>query len=317
MVESLGTTVKHMQMGLLGVGKMGAGIMRRLQAAGHQVVAYDHDATVEAVVRAAGARWETALPPLVQALTTPRVVWLMVPAGEPVANAVHDLREHLSHGDTVIDGGNSRYTDSLVHVDILSERGIQLVDVGVSGGLAGERDGYALMVGGSSDAVRAVWPLLEALAAPEALSHVGPAGAGHFVKMVHNAVEYGMMQSIGEGFALLKGGPFEHLDLARIAALWSRGTIVRSHLMELTARALAKDGKLTNVAAYVEDKGEGRWAVETAVQHAVPLWANTAALYTRFASRDPHSFAAKLVAALRREFGGHDVRKSREPRSKN
>lgn len=297
-----------MQIGLVGVGKMGGGIMRRLRTAGHEVVVYDPAAQASHVT-AAGALLVSDLTALVAKLPAPRTLWLMIPA-PAVTTTLQHLVPSLSAGDMIVDGGNSFFKDSLHHATFAAEQGVVLIDVGVSGGVAGEQIGYALMAGGSTEAIHKLQPVFAALCAPNAFLHAGPTGAGHFVKMVHNAIEYGMMQAIAEGFELLKKGPFQDLDIANVAQLWSHGTIVRSFLMELAAKALRKDDNLDKLAAYVEDSGEGRWSVTTAVEHAVPFWVNTAALYTRFDSRQPDSFAAKLVAALRQEFGGHNVKKN-------
>lgn len=285
-------------------------MMRRLVVGGHTVVFYDADPKIREATTPTGAVTATSLEDLVQHLAAPRVIWVMVPAGDPVTTTIKELAQQLEPGDTVIDGGNSHFQHSQANAARLAKRTIHFIDVGVSGGVAGEQRGYALMVGGVAEDITAVKPLFDALRAPDAFAHVGPVGAGHYVKMIHNAVEYGMMQAIGEGFDLLKNGSYTDLDLAAIAALWSHGTIVRSFLMELAAATLAKDANLTDIAGYIEDNGEGRWSVKEAVDNAVPFAANTAALYARFASRSPDAFSAKLIAALRQEFGGHGVRKT-------
>lgn len=299
-----------MQIGLLGVGKMGGGLLRRWLKAGHEVVAYDPAPEAAAIITAAGGKVAPSIEALVQQLDHPRVVWLMVPAGSAVTAAIKILEQQLEPGDTVIDGGNSHFQHSQTNAARLAKRNIRFIDVGVSGGVAGEHVGFALMVGGAEADIAAEQPLFAALMAPDAFAHVGLVGAGHYVKMVHNAVEYGMMQAIGEGFDLLKNGSYADLALPKIAQLWSHGTIVRSFLMELAAKALEKDADLSAIAGYVEDNGEGRWSVKEAVDNAVPFAANTAALYARFASRTPDAFSAKLIAALRKEFGGHGVKKS-------
>ncbi|MCH8748306.1 decarboxylating 6-phosphogluconate dehydrogenase [Patescibacteria group bacterium] len=299
-----------MTIGLIGVGKMGAGLLRRWLKAGLEVYAYDQNAEAAAVVESAGGTFESSLESLIAQLNAPRVIWLMIPAGEAVRDTIGAVGKELAAGDTVIDGGNSHFGDAQRHGATLAKRDIRFVDVGVSGGLAGEVKGYALMVGGAKAQVEPLTEVFEALAAPGAYAHVGPVGAGHYVKMVHNAVEYGMMQAIGEGFHLLKDGSYPDLDLAQISELWSQGTIVRSFLMELAAQALRRDGQLSDIEAYVEDNGEGRWSVKEAVDQAVPFWTNTAALYARFDSRQAEPFSAKLIAALRKEFGGHEVKKS-------
>jgi len=297
-----------MQVGLIGIGKMGSGIMRRWRKADHEVVALDASQAAVAVVADAGGVLATSVADLVHKIDAPRVIWLMVPAGDAVTETITELALHLEPGDTVMDGGNSQYQDSLRNAEHLAKRDIHFIDVGVSGGVAGEEMGFALMVGGDVAHFEQVRVLLDGLAAPDALAHVGPVGAGHYVKMVHNAVEYGMMQAIGEGFDLLKNGSYSDLDLEKIAKLWSRGTIIRSFLVELAHEALAKDSDLKEIAGYVDDNGEGRWSVKEAVDNAVPFAVNTAALYARFESRRSDAFSAKLIAALRNQFGGHAVK---------
>lgn len=297
-----------MEIGLVGLGKMGKGLVTRWQKAGHTVIAFDVEESARSAAQALGVQVVATLEELVASLVSPRVLWLMIPAGEPVTQAMEQLANRLDPGDTVLDGGNTHYKESERHALKMGKRGIHFLDVGVSGGVRGEETGYALMVGGADNDVAAIKPLLTALQGPDALAHVGPAGAGHFVKMVHNAVEYGMMQAIAEGFDLLKNGPYTDLEVPAIAELWSHGTIVRSFLMELAAQALRKNPELAHIKGYVNDSGEGRWATEAAVAHAVPFWVNSAALYARFASRQDDSFANQLVAALRQEFGGHEIK---------
>lgn len=288
-----------MEVGFIGLGKMGSGMVRRLMAAQHRVYAYD---TNEAITMVGSVQ------EVVDSLPAPRVVWLMIPAGKPVDETIKQLASLLQAGDLIVDGGNCRYTDSIRHADQLREKDIHFIDMGVSGGVAGEKTGYALMAGGTAQDIKTITPLIDTLAQPHGFLHVGAIGAGHFVKMIHNAIEYGMMQAIGEGLALLKDGPFSDLDTAAIAKLWNNGTIIRSYLMELTAQALARDSDLVAVAPYVEDSGEGRWAVETAVEHGIPFPVNTAALYARFSSQQHGLFSAKVLAALRKEFGGHPTK---------
>lgn len=296
-----------MDIGLIGSGKMGRGLLKRWVTAGHTVTVFDPATTAQAAVHSLGGQPAASVEQLVHSLPAPRRIWLMIPA-QAVADVLDMLSQELDSGDVVFDGGNSHYIDSRRRAATLAKRGIHFIDVGVSGGVQGEQAGYALMVGGEAAPVDAAHDIFAPLQAPDAFAYVGEAGAGHFVKMVHNAIEYGTMQAIGEGFDLLKNGPYAELDMARIATLWSHGTIVRSFLMELAASALSKDGSLSNVAPYVEDSGEGRWSVAAAVEHAVPFWVNTAALYARFDSRQADLFAAKLIAALRQEFGGHAVK---------
>jgi len=298
-----------MQVGLIGVGKMGGGILRRWKKAGHEVIAYDPNPEAATVITDAGGTPSASVAELVQSMTTPRIIWLMVPAGEAVAETIQELAKQLDPGDTVIDGGNSQFQNSLQYSERLAKRDIHFIDAGVSGGVVGEETGYALMVGADAQHLASVQTLFDDLAAKDAFAHVGPVGAGHYVKMIHNAVEYGMMQSIGEGFDLLKNGSYDNLDLEKIAKLWSKGTIVRSFLIELAHKALANDKDLADIAGYVDDNGEGRWSVKEAVDNAVPFSVNTAALYARFESRLPDTFSAKLIAALRNEFGGHGVKK--------
>ena len=293
--------------GLVGLGKMGGGMARRLVKAGIAVHGYDPDEATRSSLASQGVEVYDSLELLVPALPTPRVVWVMVPA-DKVESVIGQLLPLLSADDVIIDGGNSRFTDSQTQAEIIADHKVHFLDVGVSGGVRGEEGGYALMVGGDQEIYTRCQPIFLALAATGALAHVGPVGAGHFVKMVHNAIEYGMMQAIAEGFDLLRHGPYKELDVANVATLWSQGTIIRSFLMELTAQALTRDPSLKDLAAYVDDSGEGRWSVETDIDHAVPFWVNTAALYARFDSRQPDLYAAKLVAALRKEFGGHATR---------
>ena len=288
-----------MKLGMVGLGRMGAGMTERLQQAGHEVMTYDPN-----VSSTAGS-----LPELVEQLEPPRHVWLMIPAGEITENAFRELLGLLERGDAVVDGGNSNFRDSQRRASEAAGRGLYFVDVGVSGGIWGLREGFALMAGGDPEPISRLEPVLLALAPEGGFAHVGPSGAGHFVKMVHNGVEYGLMQAYAEGFELMQASEFD-LDLAAVAELWRHGSVVRSWLLDLLARALADDPGLESISGYVEDSGEGRWTVEQAIESAVPLHVITAALYARFASRQEESFAAKVDAALRNQFGGHAVRRS-------
>jgi 6-phosphogluconate dehydrogenase len=245
---------------------------------------------------------------MVAALTPPRAVWLMVPAGPPTERALDEVAARLAPGDLIVDGANTHYKDDLRRAPALRARGLHYVDAGVSGGIWGLREGYCLMVGGEREAVERLRPVLDALAPPDGWRHVGPVGSGHFVKMVHNGIEYGLMQAYAEGFELLAAADFD-LDLAAIARLWTRGSVVRSWLLDLAADALAEDPTLSGLKGWVEDSGEGRWTVETAVEKAVPLPVITAALYARFRSRRENTFGDRLLAALRRAFGGHAVQR--------
>jgi 6-phosphogluconate dehydrogenase len=287
-----------MQLGMVGLGRMGSGLTERLRQAGHEVKTYDPN--VESTA--------SSLAELAEQLEPPRLVWLMIPAGEITENAVRELLEILQAGDTIVDGGNSNFRDSQRRAAQAAEHSIHFVDAGVSGGIWGLREGFALMVGGDPEPVDRLGPVFEALAPEGGFGHVGPSGAGHFVKMVHNGVEYGLMQAYAEGFELMDASEFD-LDLGAVAELWRHGSVVRSWLLDLLARAFEQNPSLEGIRGYVEDSGEGRWTVEEGIRTAVPLPAISAALYARFASRQDESFAAKVDAALREQFGGHAVRR--------
>ena len=297
-----------MPLGFVGLGRMGSNMVTRLLQGGHSVVAWDVNADAVRAVAGAGARGAASLAELAGALAPPRAVWVMVPAGEPTERTVRELAGLLAAGDTIVDGGNSYYKDDIRRAAELAARGLSYVDAGTSGGIWGLRLGYCLMVGGPAPAVTRLEPVFRTLAPADGYLHVGQSGAGHYVKMIHNGIEYAMMQSYAEGFELMRESPYG-LDLPRVAALWNHGSVVRSWLLELAADALAEDPHLESVKAYVEDSGEGRWTVEDAVEKAVPAPAITAALYARFRSRRDNSFADRLLAALRHKFGGHAVRR--------
>jgi 6-phosphogluconate dehydrogenase len=282
---------------MVGLGRMGSGMSERLRRAGHEVQTYDPnvDSTAGSLEELAGQ------------LEPPRHVWLMIPAGEITENAFRELLGILEPGDAIVDGGNSNFRDSQRRAAGAAGRDVHFVDVGVSGGVWGLQEGFALMAGGASEPIGRLAPVFAALAPEGGFAHVGPSGAGHFVKMVHNGVEYGLMQAYAEGFDLMHASEFD-LDLGAVAELWRHGSVVRSWLLDLLARALAEDPGLEAIRGYVEDSGEGRWTVEEAIETAVPLPVITAALYARFASREDESFAAKVNAALRNQFGGHAVR---------
>jgi 6-phosphogluconate dehydrogenase len=289
------------KLGMVGLGRMGGNMTERLREREHEVATY---------ARSGDGRTAESLEELVSQLEPSRVVWLMIPAGAPTEDSVTQLLDLLDRGDVIVDGGNSNFRDSQRRAAMAGERGIEFIDAGVSGGIWGREVGYALMVGGTPDAVAVVEPAFRALAPEEGgYAHVGPSGAGHFVKMVHNGIEYGLMQAYAEGFELMNASEFD-LDLAEVAELWRYGSVVRSWLLDLLARALEADPGLEQIKGYVEDSGEGRWTVHEAIESAVPLYAITAALYARFASRQEESFAAKVDAALREQFGGHAVRHS-------
>ena len=297
-----------MQLGFVGLGRMGGSMVTRLLRDGHEVVAYARSAEAVRGAAAGGARGADSLEALVRALAPPRHVWLMLPAGEPTETTLQALAPLLARGDTLVDGGNTRWTDDVRRARELAARGLDYVDVGTSGGVWGLTEGYCLMVGGERAAVLRLAPVLTTLAPPDGWLHVGGSGSGHYVKMVHNGIEYALMQAYAEGFELLSASDYG-LDLPRLAQLWNRGSVIRSWLLELTADALRADPTLAGLKPWVEDSGEGRWTVEDAVEKAVPAPTITAALFARFRSRRENSFADRLLAALRQAFGGHAVRR--------
>ncbi len=289
-----------MQLGIVGLGKMGDNMRERLRRAGHTVVGYD---------RSPDKRDVDSLADLVGTLESPRVVWVMVPSGAPTRETVEALGELLGEGDVVVDGGNSRWTDDQAHAALLDAKGVGFVDCGVSGGVWGLDNGYALMCGGHADHVALLRPVFDALK-PEGdfgFVHAGPVGAGHFSKMVHNGIEYAVMQAYAEGYELLQAAAVVQ-DVTEVLRSWREGTVIRSWLLDLLVAALDQDEALSKIAGYAEDSGEGRWTVEAAIDHAVPLPAITAALFARFASRQEESTAMKAVAAMRNQFGGHAIR---------
>ncbi|NIM52084.1 MAG: decarboxylating 6-phosphogluconate dehydrogenase [Gemmatimonadales bacterium] len=298
-----------MELGMIGLGRMGANMSERLLAGGHRVVAYDRNPEpVQRLVHkeAVGA---DSLDVLVKQLEVRRAVWLMVPAGDPVDQTIEALRPLLARGDLIVDGGNSYYKDTLRRAADLEADGLHLVDVGTSGGVWGLTEGYSLMVGGSEEAVEHLRPVFQTLAptADHGWGHVGPSGAGHFVKMVHNGIEYGLMQAYAEGFALMKHKEEFELNLHQIAEIWRFGSVVRSWLLDLTARVLADDQTLGDIAPYVADSGEGRWTVFEAIDLDVPAPVAALSLIQRLRSRDSESYADRLLAAMRNQFGGHVV----------
>ena len=287
-----------MKMGLIGLGRMGAGIAERLRRDGHEVVGYDRDPAVSDV---------DSLEALVAALEAPRVVWVMVPSGDVTERTLGDLKPLLAAGDIVIEGGNSYYRDSMRRAEEFTEASIHYVDAGTSGGIWGLEVGFCLMVGGPDDAVHTVEPLLRTLAPEDGYAHVGPSGAGHFTKMIHNGIEYGMMQAYAEGFELLQSAEEFGIDLPKVASLWNHGSVVRSWLLELAERAFNADPKLEGLRGYADDSGEGRWTVIDCIERGVPAGVIAQSIFARFASRDDNSFAMRTIAALRNEFGGHAV----------
>ena len=298
-----------MRLGMVGLGKMGGNMAQRLARGGHEVVVNDRDeAVTRTIAQAAGARAATSLDEIVAGLQAPRVMWVMVPAGGATEQVLQDLAGRLQPGDVLIDGGNSNFRDTQRRAADLAGRGIRLVDAGTSGGVWGLENGYCLMVGGDVDAVAICEPAFLTLAPQDGYAHVGPSGAGHFTKMVHNGIEYGLLQAYAEGFEILhKSGM--GLDLHRIAALWNHGSVVRSWLLELLERAYAAEGQeLERIRGWVADSGEGRWTVETALDLDVPAPVITLSLLQRFRSRQEESYAAQVIAALRNQFGGHAVK---------
>ncbi|GAA0508039.1 6-phosphogluconate dehydrogenase [Saccharopolyspora subtropica] len=295
-----------MQLGLVGLGRMGFNMRERLRAAGHDVVGYDRNPDVSDVA---------SIAELVQKLAAPRIVWIMVPHGDPTRQTVEALAGLLDEGDLVIEGGNSKFTEDQANAALLAKKGVRYVDVGVSGGVWGAKNGYGLMAGGDAEDIQRAMPIFDALRPEgpreEGFAHAGPVGAGHYAKMVHNGIEYGLMQAYAEGFELLSASDVVTNVPATIKA-WSRGTVVRSWLLDLLVRALEEDPELSELRGYVNDSGEGRWTVEEAINKAVPTPVITASLYARFASRQEDSPAMKAVAALRNQFGGHAVQKSED-----
>ena len=296
-----------MRLAMIGLGRMGGNMAQRLLQGGHEVIVYDRSADVVSAHVAKGLKAAKDLAGIVQQLAPRRVVWVMVPAGEAVESTIEELVPHLDRGDIVIDGGNSNFRDSLRRAKALEAKGIDFVDVGTSGGIHGLAHGYCLMIGASPHAFQHCEPIFRTLAQPEGYAHVGPAGAGHYVKMVHNGIEYGLLQAYAEGYEILHASRDFTLDLGQIAKLWNHGSVVRSWLNELAERALSRDAELGAIRGYVEDSGEGRWTVEEAMRLDVPAPVITLSLLARFRSRQEESFGAKVIAALRKEFGGHAV----------
>jgi 6-phosphogluconate dehydrogenase len=297
-----------MELGMIGLGRMGANMTERLVSGGHRIISYDR--SPEAIQRVVdkGALGAHSLADFVKQLTPPRAIWLMVPSGVPVDQTIEQLLPNLAKGDVLVDGGNSNYKDSIRRADKLKQQGLHFVDAGTSGGVWGLQVGYCMMIGGEKETVNRLEPIFKTLAPPDGYLHVGPSGAGHFVKMIHNGIEYGMLQAYGEGFELLQASQFD-LDLGKISHLWNQGSVVRSWLLELAENAFQKDPQLASIKGYVEDSGEGRWTVQEAIDRNVPAPVLMLSLFARFASRQEDSFSAKVIAALRNEFGGHAVKK--------
>ena len=300
-----------MELGMIGLGRMGGNMAQRLLQGGHNVVAYDPRPEAVQALAQEGAAGATSLQDLATRLAAPRAVWVMVPAGDPTESTINSLAQALSPGDVVIDGGNSNYKDSMRRAAALKEKGIAFLDAGTSGGVWGLKEGYSLMVGGDADAFHRLEPIFQTLAPgpDKGYGYVGPAGAGHFVKMVHNGIEYGMMQAYAEGFELMQAKEEFNFDMAKIAEIWRYGSVVRSWLLDLTAAALGDDPSLDSLQPYVEDSGEGRWTVQESIDLGVPTPVISLSLQMRFRSRQDNSFGARLLAAMRNQFGGHAVRR--------
>ena len=301
-----------MKLAMIGLGKMGANMTSRLLRGGHSVVAFDLSEEAVQKAEADGAEGARTLAEVAEKLSAPRVVWVMVPAGQITESVISELGELLSDGDTIIDGGNTLYKDDIRRAAELAEKNIHYVDVGTSGGVWGLAEGYSMMIGGETEAVSRLSPIFETLAPAADLGwgHVGPVGAGHFVKMIHNGIEYGMMQAYAEGFEIMHAKKDFGLDLHQVAEIWRHGSVVRSWLLDLTANALEGDQDLSDIAGYVSDSGEGRWTVFEAVDLDVPAPVITLSLLRRFSSRQDESYAAKVLAAMRNQFGGHAIKKA-------
>lgn len=297
-----------MKIAMIGLGRMGMNMARRLLQSGHEVVAYNRTPQKTEEIAREGAIAAYSLDEVAEKLSSPRLVWIMLPAGPAIDEHLLKFKEILAPGDIVIDGGNTYFKDDIRRAQSLAEKGIRFMDVGVSGGIWGLEVGYCLMIGGPREACHVLEPVFTSLAPPEGYLYCGPTGAGHFVKMVHNGIEYGMMQAYGEGFQILETSPYaDSLNYAEVAHLWNQGSVVRSWLLELAEAAFSKDGKLTDIRGVVEDSGEGRWTVNQAIETGVSAPVITLSLMNRFRSRDTDSFSDRVVAALRREFGGHAV----------
>jgi len=299
-----------MQLGMVGLGRMGANMTERLLRHGHQVTVFDLNPESVKASEEKGATSVAGLEGYMMALPAPRIVWVMVPSGKPTESTIGLLAQDLQAGDIVIDGGNSNYKDSIRHGEMLAEKGIHFLDCGTSGGVWGLANGYCLMIGGEKDAFAIAEPIFKALAPENGYAHVGPSGAGHFTKMIHNGIEYAMLQGYAEGFEIMHASKFG-LDLGQLANLWGQGSVVRSWMLELTALAFAAEGNdLQAIKGYVADSGEGRWTVQEAIDLDVPAPVITLSLLQRFVSRQNQSFSAKVIATIRNEFGGHAVKKN-------
>jgi len=302
-----------MRLAMIGLGKMGANMVRRLRQGGIEVVGYNRSKEImDTLAEEVGMLKAATIAGVVKQLEGPRIVWLMLPSGKPTEKAIKELEKRLSFGDVVIDGGNSNYHDSMRRGALLAQSGIGYIDAGTSGGIWGLKNGYCLMVGGEGQHVKIIEPILKVLAPAKdrGWAHVGPRGAGHFAKMIHNGIEYGMMQAYAEGFALLRGKADFHFDLAQVSELWRHGSVVQSWLLDLTANSLQADQQLDEIAPHVPDSGEGRWTVAEAIELGVAAPVITLALQMRFASRDEEGYGNRMLSVMRNAFGGHDVKKN-------
>jgi 6-phosphogluconate dehydrogenase len=296
-----------MQLGMIGLGRMGAGMTQRLVQGGHQVVAYDRSPDAVKGVTGKGVVGADSLEDMGGKLKPPRIFWLMIPAGAPVDDTIQRLQASLSPGDLIIDGGNSNYKDSVRRAEDLRTKQVEFLDAGVSGGIWGLKIGFCLMIGGSEAMFKSAEPIFKSLAPVDGYAYVGPSGAGHYSKMIHNAMEYGIMQAYAEGFEILKASPYQ-FDMRQLSTLWNHGSVIRSWLLELAQMAFERDPELKSIRGWVEDSGEGRWTLQEAIDHAVPAPSIASSLFVRFRSRQEDTFTAKVLAALRNEFGGHPVK---------
>ncbi len=301
-----------MNIAFVGLGKMGLGLAKRILNEGHSVTGYAPSESTRELAQKNGIKTFDSLKELIKNLESPKIVWLMVPAGKITNEIVLELSELLSKNDIIIDGGNSYFKDSIENSNILSKQGINFIDCGTSGGLMGEEIGYSLMIGGNREVYQQLLPIFKSVSAPDAYEYMGGSGSGHYVKMVHNGIEYGIMQAMSEGFELVKSGYYTDIDLQKVSKVWKNGSIIRSYLMDLAYNAFQKDPNLDNLSDIVDDNGMGRWTVNTAIESAIPAPAITDAVYARFRSRQESSFAGKTLAALRNEFGGHKTYKSKK-----
>jgi 6-phosphogluconate dehydrogenase len=295
------------QIGIIGLGRMGSGMTQRLLQGGHQVVVYDRTPQTVSAMTSKGATASSSLEDLGQKLKAPKIFWLMIPAGAPVDDTIQRLEDTLAPGDVIVDGGNSNYRDSIRRAEALRTQQVEYLDAGVSGGIWGLKVGFCLMVGGNQAIFKQVEPIFKTLAPPDGYAYVGPSGAGHYAKMVHNGIEYSLLQGYAEGFEILKSSPFD-FDLVQLSKLWNHGSVIRSWLLELAQAAFQRDPNLEHIRGWVEDSGEGRWTLEESIEHAVPAPALAMSLFMRFRSRQDDSFSGKVLAALRNEFGGHAVK---------